>query len=226
MTDIDATTEPDPARADCAVAQSALQRLLDREAEWDTPEAAAHRAGCGVCREELALARSIHRLAVPVVVPSELSGRVLNASLAAHRRRELALWAVAGLTVAAAVVIGLAVNPPRPAPDPDLGQVVVVPPPMPDEPQAVAMQKPLGESVSEAADAIVTLTKRTANEPRERITILLPEPRLVGPGEPDERLEPLADAGTGAARSVEPLKDSARRAINFFVRTADPPSRQ
>jgi hypothetical protein len=122
---------------------------------------------------------------------------------------------------------GPAPNPtPSPNVSPDPAPIVLNPPSKPDDQSAVAKAKPLGESVSEAADAIVTLTRRTAAEPKERITILLPEPRLAGPGQPDERLDPLADAGTGAARSVEPLKDSARRAINFFVRTADPPSRQ
>ena len=43
---------------------------------------------------------------------------------------------------------------------------------------------------------------------------------------PGEGLEPLADARTGAARSVEPIRDSARRAVNFFLRAADPPSRK
>jgi hypothetical protein len=35
----------------------------------------------------------------------------------------------------------------------------------------------------------------------------------------------LADARTGAAKSVEPLRNSARRAVNLFLRAADPPNR-
>ena len=234
MTDFDPIAESDPIRPSCAVAQAALQRLLDREAEWDTPEAATHRAGCAECRDELALARSIDRVVAPVIVPSDLSGRVLNASIAAHRRRQRIQWAGAAFVVAASVVIALVVFRPGPAPIPtpdpsperESKPVVVIPLQMQNEAPVLAKEKPLGESVSEAADAIVSLTRRTAAEPKERITVLLPDPRLPGPGQPDERLDPLADAGTGAARSVEPLKDSARRALNFFVRAADPPARQ
>ena len=43
--------------------------------------------------------------------------------------------------------------------------------------------------------------------------------------EPDERLEPLADARTGATRSMEPFAESARRAVNFFLKAADPPAK-
>src|SRR5262245_22609480 len=234
MTDFDPIAESDPTRPNCAAAQTAVQRWLDREPDWDTPEAAAHRAGCAECRDELVLARSMCRVVAPVVVPGELSARVLNASVAAHRRRQRIRWAGAALAVAASVVIAVVALRPGPGPnrtpDPSVDRVptpvVVIPPRKSDESPAVAMNKPLGESVSEAADAIVSLTRRTASEPKERITVLLPQPRLLGPGEPDERLDPLADAGTGAARSVEPIKDSARRALNFLVRAADPPARQ
>ena len=234
MTDFDANTEPDPARRDCALAQAALQRLLDREAEWDTPEAAAHRGGCADCRDELTLARSMSRVFAPVVVPSELSARVLKASVSAHRRRQRIRWAGAALALAASVLIAVIALRPGPTPSPtpspiadrEPTPVVVIPLHQQNDTPELVKEKPLGESVSEAADAIVSLTRRTASEPKERITVLLPEPRLPGPGQPDERLDPLADAGTGAARSVEPLKDSARRALNFFVRAADPPARQ
>jgi hypothetical protein len=234
MTDFDPITESDPTRPGCAAAQAALQRLLDREPDWDTPEAASHRAGCAGCRDELTLARSINGVITPVVVPNELSGRVLNASVAAHRRRQRIRWASAAFAVAASVVIAVIALRPGPAPSPTPNPIpereptplVVIPLQKSNEAPALAKEKPLGESVSEAADAIVSLTRRTASEPKERITVLLPEPRLPGPGQPDERLDPLADAGTGAARSVEPIKDCARRAINFFIRTADPPARQ
>src|SRR5262249_58407761 len=144
--------------------------------------------------------------------PSELSGRVLSASVAAHRRRQRIRWASAAFAVAASVAIAVIALRPGPAPNPtpvpspgrEPTPVVVIPPPKPNDTPALVKEKPLGESVSEAADAIVSPTRRTAAEPKERITVLLPDPRLPGPGQPDERLDPLADAGTGAARSVEP----------------------
>jgi hypothetical protein len=47
------------------------------------------------------------------------------------------------------------------------------------------------------------------------------------PDMPDtgDGLEPLADAQAGAARSVDPIKSSARRALNLFMRAADPPNK-
>jgi hypothetical protein len=100
-------------------------------------------------------------------------------------------------------------------PAPKANEVALTPP-----------QKPLGESVTEARDAFVTLTVRTATEPRDRITQLLPEPKLADRPDMVEGLEPLADARSGAARSVEPIRDSALRAVNFFLKAADPPHRQ
>ena len=44
-------------RPGCEAGRAALQRMLDGDAAWDTPEADAHRTICADCREELALAR-------------------------------------------------------------------------------------------------------------------------------------------------------------------------
>src|SRR5262245_50567332 len=224
MSEFDPIRDIDPARPACAAAQAALQRLLDGESDWDLPDAACHRVSCVACREELALARSFSQLPA-AVVPAEMAGRILNASVSVHRRRRVLRWAAGGLALAASVVIAVvALRPPQPVqPGPD--PVVVVPPPKVDPEPLVASQKPLGDSVSEARDAFVSLTMKTATEPRDRISQLLPEPKMPESPDKSEGLEPLADAGTGAARSVEPLRDSAGRAVNFFLRAASPPSR-
>lgn len=228
MTDFDPTTDPDPARPGCEPGQSALQRLLDGEAAWDSPAAAAHRAACADCREELALARSMIRLPPDVIVPVGLTDRVLSAAGQAHRRRRLARYAGAGAALAASVLVVWLARPPRAVNPPDNGNAVAaVPPPRADDPapHPAAPQKPLGEAVSEARDALVTLTRRTTSEPGERIGWLIPAPKLSNGPEAGDELQPLADARTGAARSVEPIRDSARRAVNFFIRAADPPDR-
>jgi hypothetical protein len=225
MKHMEPISDHDSERPACLPARSALQRLLDGEAEWDSPGAAAHREGCVDCREELTLARSLWRLSAPVVVPAEMSTRILNASVTAHRRRRIVRMAAAGLALAASVAIAVVVlRPPQPV-TPEPAPLVVVPTPR-DEVALAPPQKPLGESVSEARDAIVTLTRRTTTEPRDRFTRLLPEPKLGERPDAGEGLEPLADARTGAARSVEPIRDSAMRAVNFFLKAADPPSRK
>ena len=222
MTEFDPTADVMPARPGCEPAQAALQRLLDGEAAWDSPDAAAHRTGCLDCREELALARSV--AAAPLgamTVPSELTGRLVSAALSARRRRQIARSVGVGIALAAAVLIAVfAVG----APDQTVTEtrtVAVVPPPRVDP----TPTRPLGESVSEARDAIVDLTRRAASETRDT-PALLPSPTLTT-NVPDatEGLEPLVDARTGAARSVEPLRNSARRAMNLFLRAADPPNR-
>ncbi|HKB03498.1 MAG TPA: hypothetical protein VKD90_14845 [Gemmataceae bacterium] len=225
MTDFDPTAEPDPARPGCEPGQSALQRLLDGEPGWDTPEAAAHRAACADCREELALARSMVRLPEAVAVPAGLSDRIVRGAIAARRRRNLLRIAGVGAALAAGILVVIWANRPRPEVPPGNGpEIVEVPAPTP-EPIAATPPKPLGTSVSEARDAIVLLTKRTATEPGERIGRLVPT--LTPAEDPDtsDELQPLADARIGAARSVEPIRESARRAVNFFMRAADPPDR-
>jgi hypothetical protein len=222
MSDFDPIAEPDPARPECAAGQAALQRLLDGETDWDSPEAAAHRATCVACREELVLAGSLPKPSA-VVVPADLTDRVLNRALAARQRSRITRFAGVGAAIAASVVVAIIAFRPPPAPTPEQG-VAIVPAPKVDPPQP-APAKSLGESVSEARDAIVSLTNR-AVETKDRSARLLPNPQMPDTPDVGERLEPLADARTGAARSVEPIGDSARRAFNLFIRAADPPQRR
>lgn len=219
MTDFDPIADRDPSRPECAVGQAALQRLLDGDANWDTPDAASHRVECIACREELALAGSLGR-SMTVVVPAELTDRVLKTAVSAHRRRWTIRYAGAGLALAASIVLAVMKFQPTQTVESVPGPVAVAPR---VEPQiANGPMKPLGESVSEARDAIFSLANRKATETRDQSTILLPNPKMPETPAGDNRLEPLADARTGAARSVEPIRDSARRAINFFARAAEP----
>jgi hypothetical protein len=224
MTDFDAIAEPDPARPECAAGRIALQRLLDGEPDWDSVDAAAHRATCQACREELALAGVLSKPAPPVV-PAGLADRVLDRALAARRRSRAIRFAGAALTLAASVVVAIVVfRPPAPAPEPSPVAVVPAPkvePPAPPESTA----KPLGDSVAEAREAIAALTRR-AVETSDQSARLLPRPGMPETPDVGDRLEPLADARSGAARSVEPIGSSARRAFNLFIRAADPPDRR
>jgi hypothetical protein len=221
MTDFDPATEPDPARPACEPGQAALQRLLDGEANWDSPEAAAHRATCLPCREELALARSLGSLATPVIVPAELTGRVLGAAITSHRRRRFVRYAGVGAALAASVLAVAFALQPGPQTITETQTMAAVARPM-DEADA---SRPLGEAVAEARDALVALTRRTAAETQATSATLIPNPTLPDMPDTGEGLEPLADAQAGAARSVEPIQTSARRALNLFLRAADPPNK-
>lgn len=219
MTEFDPIADRDPARPECAAGQAALQRLLDGETNWDTPEAAAHRAECIPCREELALAGALGQ-SMDVVVPVELTDRVLKTAVTAHRRRWTVRYVGAGLALAASVLLAVVKFQPTQTVQSVPGPVAVAP--KVDPQLANGPTKPLGESVSEARDAIFSLANRKATETRDQSTKLLPNPKMPEPPNGDDRLEPLAEARTGAARSVEPIRDSARRAINFFARAAEP----
>jgi hypothetical protein len=223
MIDFDPIAEPDPARPECAAGQAALQRLLDGEADWDSPEAAAHRSSCQACREELVLAGAITK-PQQVVVPAGLSDRVLNRALVARRRGRIIRYAGVGAALAASVVVAIIAFRPPTTPDTKQGPVAIVPAPKVDPPH-VTPAKPLGDSVTEAREAIASLTRR-AVETSDQSARLLPKPGMPETPDVGERLEPLADARTGAARSVEPMRDSARRAFNLFIRAADPPERR
>ena len=210
----------DGTRPGCETGSEALQRFFDGEAAWDSSAAFAHRRTCIDCRDELALAR--HVVAVPnvaAIVPSDLSHRLLKGAIADHRRRRFSRFAGAGFALAASIVAVVIVtySPANVFGPKQTVEVVSAKPP--------AVNKPLGETVSEARDAVVALTLRTANETRDSSawSLALPK-RPAGPVIPDG-LDPLADAQAGAARSVEPLASSARRAVNLFLRAADPPAR-
>jgi hypothetical protein len=221
MIDFDLTPDPNLSRPGCTPGIAALQRLLDGEANWDTPEAAAHRAACVACREELTLSRSLMQMPDPVVVPADLADRVVSLAIAMRRRRRVLQRAGLVLALAASVLVVVVLAWPTQRIESNPGPVAMNPSPdVADLPK-----KPLGESVSEARDAIVSLTKRTASETRDRSAQLMPSPKLPdGPGA-DDRLDALADARVGASKSVEPMRDSARRAFNFILRAADPPAR-
>jgi hypothetical protein len=174
----------------------------------------------------LALARSWSQLTIaPVIVPPELGPRLLCAAVRDRRRRRLIRVAGVALALAASIVVAVVGFWPSGPPAPPEQNSVVVAPPAPGPAPSPEGPKPIGDAVAEARDALVTLTKRTAAETRDGSAWLLPSPKMPELPDTGEHLEPLADARTGAARSVEPVASSARRAVHFLLGAADPPSR-
>ncbi len=212
MKSFDPITEPDPSRPGCEAGQVALQSMLDGVADWDSAEASEHRANCVDCREELSLARSFVQLP-QAIVPSGLADRVFVAADADRRYRRRARFIGAGFSLAATLLVAaFAIRSRVPADSAIIASGTI-------SPKVVAVEpKPLGDSVAEARDALVQLTKRTANETRERSALFVP--KLPDRLEADDRLDPLADASAGAAKSVEPFAASAKRAVTFFLGTS------
>jgi len=219
MTEFDSTT--DLARPGCEPAQVALQRMLDGDPNWDGPEAAAHRAGCVTCRDELVLGRLMAGALRPTVAPVDLAGRVLASAAASHRRHRVLRYAAVAGALSASVIVAVVTFQPRPQTMTE-HPTVAARARVKDEP---VPNRPLGEAVSEARDALVSLTRRTATETRQTSASLIPSPKLPDMQGAVDGLEPLADAQAGAARSVDPITTSARRAVNLFLRAADPPNK-
>src|SRR5262249_27722884 len=150
----------------------------------------------------------------------ELTDRVLNTAVSAHRRRGAIRYAGAGLALAASIMLAGGKFQPTQTVVSVPGPVAAAPK---GEPQnANGPTKPPSQSGPEARDAIVSLASRTATETRDQSTKLIPTAKMPETPAGDDRLEPLAEARTGAARSVEPIRDSARRAISYFARAAEP----
>lgn len=221
MNEFEPINERDPARPGCAIGQAALQRLLDGDADWDSPDAAAHRAECVACREELLLAGAFNRPA-SIVVPSELTDRVVSTAVNSHRRRQAIRYFGAAACVFAATLLFLLAVQPAQNVQSIPGRVEVAKAPTVEPSVANPPPKPLGESVVEARDAIVSLTKRTASGTRDQSAMLMPNPKMPETPKANDGLDPLAEARAGAAKSVEPIRSSAVRALDFFVRAAEP----
>lgn len=204
-----------PLRPECAPAQEALQRLLDGDTAWDSPEAAQHRDECPACRDDMALARELVGtapcLSAAAVVPAALGPRIFHASVVDRRRRRLVRWMGAGSVLTASFALLFLLRPP-------VEQSIRTE--RTTSPLAAAVPaKPLKTAVSEAREAMLALTMRTATDTRDTSVRLLP-PLPDAPEPMNVNLdEPLADAQAGARKSVQPLAVSAKRAMNLFLKT-------
>jgi hypothetical protein len=84
----------------------------------------------------------------------------------------------------------------------------------------------LSESVAQAGEALTALTRRTADETVGSTRLLWPvvatPPPMEEPGELPPALSPAArswrEAGQGLSSGLEPVTDSARRALGLFLR--------
>ena len=164
------------------------------------------------------------RLLTPPAPPADLAGRITARLCAeARRRRNARLRAAAGLAVAAGLLVALGVRlfrgaPTPPAPVPEVGTHR----PDPERPP------PLRESVAEAGSALASLTGRTAGETVGETASLLPlvhGPELSAPDAPlplEPPTRPFREAGAGVSAGLEPVADSARRALGMLLRDMPP----
>jgi hypothetical protein len=206
----------------CADSENLLQERLDGGAA-DRPGLEPHLAVCPTCRERHAAARRLEeglRQLTPPAPPAGLTGRVATRVLADRdarllRRRRL-LRTVAAVAAAGLLVL-LAVRDRPPAPEP-VPPIVAADHPAPPPTS-------LRDSVSEASSAVVDLTRRTADETVGQGRLLVPVVVGTPPdaaGDPQASVHPLREAGQGVSTGLDPVTDSARRALDLFLRDIPP----
>ena len=142
------------------------------------------------------------------------------------RRRSRRRWAVS-LALAAGLFVALSLRLDwrgRPAePKSNKSEVIVKKTPAPP-----AVDSPtLRESAAEMGGAVVALTSQTADETMGQTRWLVP--RVSSPALPRVDLEsiepptrPLREAGESLSAGLEPVTNSARRAVDLFLRELPP----
>jgi hypothetical protein len=216
----------------CRDCREFLQRYLDGESvESAQAELAHHLTECADCRELHAAAGRLKaglRLFVPPVPPPGLAGQIALRLLTEGKRVRRSRRAAAGFAVAAGLLLAAfpiyyAFRPAIPPGNPEsirAENTSIAPQPAPS----------LRRSVEEASQAMVSLTRRAADETFDQGRILLP---IVLPAKdvsealdmrpvPGPSEQPLADLKQGMAAGLEPVTSSARRAVNLFLREISP----
>jgi Putative zinc-finger len=204
----------------CTEAQGWLQRQLDGEPVAPRAALDAHLAECSSCRERFVaaerLARGLDLRRLPPAAP-DLADRIVRRVQADARARRVRRLVV-GLALAAGLLLAVGLlrrggGPPVERP----GRVAVR-----RELPLSSLQKELGE----AGQAVVALTRRTADETVTRTRMLLPEVPLPAPPPvaptakvgPDAAEQSLRDVGRSVTSGLEPVTNSARRALSLFLR--------
>jgi hypothetical protein len=217
----------------CHAYQSLLQQRLDGT-PVESPEALEHARTCADCRALEAAARrledGLRRLASPLP-PPDLAQRIADRVLSDRRRveRRARRSLAATLALAACLLVALALRLDwRTAADvgdgePSAQNVAKVP----LAPQKQPAPPTLRESVAEAGGAVASLTNQTADEAMASTRWLVP--RVPTPQLPEVKLSsiepptaPLREAGEGVSAGLEPVTNSARRAVDLFLRELPP----
>ena len=216
----------------CHECQELTQRFLDGELIDDFhADLDLHLAICTSCREQHAAGQCLIeglRLLAPPLPPARLSTRITSAVLARHRRVQFQRrFTVAG-ALAASLLLALfagyrtfGVNEAQQG-EPALAQNSV--------PLDSSDSMSLDQRVQEAGEAVVALTRRTADETVGQGRVLLPKvtPASLAALTQEtmhQQLPPstsLREVQQSVAVGFEPVTTSARRAVDLFFREIPP----
>jgi hypothetical protein len=225
----------------CPDCQDWLQEYLDGLApgpKEDLPGACdEHLRACAECRELYGAARRLDdglHLLPPPEPPAELADRVVAEALRERRARRALRRVVSGcLAVAASLLLALgtyrvshtpqttAYAPPPPPDPPPVGAGLK---PAPTETPPEEVPGPLPAPMNEVRSLVQDLANETMNETRQMLPGVkapsLDELDLGPPLEPPARS--LREATESVSTGLEPVTDSARRAVGLFLRDLPP----
>jgi hypothetical protein len=210
----------------CPHYQSWLQSQLDGEEHGDPLAAECHLRTCPECRVLDAAAQRLREglLAMtPPGPPADLSSRIVGQILhdrRRSRRRRVVAWTA--LAAGLLLTIGMATAWPRifPSKPTDSGNSASILP----KSEHPSPPLRLRESMAEAGYAVASLTSRAADETVGHTRLLIPAvtggsldmvdaaPALEAPK------QSLREAGLGVSEGLEPVAESARRAVGLFLR--------
>lgn len=216
----------------CPASHDLLQQGLDGT-PIESPEWNEHLRGCPECRALESASRRLQdglRLLAAPLPPAELAERIAERVLLDRRRarrRARRRWAVT-LALAAGLFIVLAARldwrgeraaHPAKTSEPSVKH---------EMPKGVPGDSPtLRESAEELGEAVASLTNQTADETMGQTRWLVP--KVPSPALPKVDLEslepptrPLREAGEGVSAGLEPVTNSARRAVDLFLRELPP----
>jgi hypothetical protein len=206
----------------CGECQRLLQEFLDGKLSprWRNG-LDRHLSICRPCREFHGAAQLLEEglsfLPAPAAPPA-LSRRVISATLA-DRRRTLQWRRLAPAAALAAGILLIIVARSGLAPSVRPG-----PAPLPAADDA-ALRLSFQDSVTQAGSAVLVLTQRAADETVGSTRVLLPEPNSLSPtfdlrvmqSSVEPPTLPLRDAQEGVVAGLEPVANSARRAVDLLL---------
>lgn len=204
--------EPSIPPTACAAFDATVQAVLDRTLPASALDD-AHCRECDSCREISAAARllliGLESQSLPTP-PADFAERIIPA-IVAESRRPVNSWRTARIAVAslaASALLAFFAVPPR-----QTGQQQTVATKA-TAPMPVAARAPsVTQSLAEARSAVVSLTKRAATESLSPAKSLFAS---LDPTPPPTPPAPPSDVPT--ASPVEPITNTAKRALNLFIR--------
>jgi hypothetical protein len=212
----------------CELCHDLMQQRLDDRDGVEAPEVERHLAECARCAALVAASRRLSRglrLLTPPRPPLDLTERLVTGVLADQRsqrtrgRVRVAVYALAASLLLATATVGLYLSgwltfgknqPQQPR--------IVEKQPTPEEPKPAPSVR---ESVTDAGNALASLTTRTADETVGQTRFLVP--MVTGPSLDEIDMPPgveptksYLEASQGVSVALEPVTNSAQRAVNLF----------